>query len=142
MISFDLRCGNDHIFEAWFGSSADFDDQHKRGLVSCPICDDVNVGKAVMAPAVGAKGNSEGAVRAARERLQHVMAWQRQLEAQSDHVGRRFVAEARARHALPEDERPQRGLIGEATLEEAAELIDDGIPVAPLPLPLRRNAQA
>lgn len=142
MISFDLRCGQDHVFEAWFGSSADYEEQQARGLVRCPICEDANIAKAVMAPAVGAKGNSEATARAARERLQRVAQWQRQVEAESDHVGRRFVAEARARHDLPEDQRPKRGLIGEASMEEALELVEEGIPVAPLPLPLRRNAQA
>lgn len=142
MISFDLKCGNEHVFEAWFGSSADYDEQQARGLVICPLCDDGNVTKALMAPAVAAKGNSAAAVRAAHERLKRVAAWQRQVEDSSDHVGRHFAAEARARHQLPADEQPQRGLIGEATLAEAAELLEEGIAIAPLPLPLRRNAQA
>ena len=57
MIVFDLRCGEGHVFEAWFGTGADFDDQSARGLVSCPVCGASDVVKAVMAPAVGAKSN-------------------------------------------------------------------------------------
>ena len=58
MIVFDLRCENGHVFEGWFGSSAAFEDQLARSLVTCPLCDSHAVTKAVMAPAVGAKGNS------------------------------------------------------------------------------------
>ena len=57
MIVFDLRCGAGHVFETWFGTSEDYEDQRGRGLVICPLCGDTQVGKAVMAPAVAAKGN-------------------------------------------------------------------------------------
>ncbi len=57
MIVFDLRCQHGHVFEAWFGSTDDFESQQKRGLVSCPICGDAGVEKALMAPRIGAKGN-------------------------------------------------------------------------------------
>ena len=57
MIVFDLKCSAAHVFEAWFGSSADYEAQAARGLVACPICGDTQTGKAVMAPAVAPKGN-------------------------------------------------------------------------------------
>ena len=58
MIVFDLKCeGQGHVFEAWFGSSADYADQKERGLLACPFCGDTRIGKALMAPAVAAKGN-------------------------------------------------------------------------------------
>src|SRR3546814_5191358 len=60
MIVFDLRCAGGHVFEAWFGSSADYDDQRARNLVACPICGDASVEKALMAPNVAAKGNRTG----------------------------------------------------------------------------------
>ena len=142
MISFDMKCSRDHVFEAWFGSSADYADQSARGLVVCPVCDDRAVEKAVMAPAVGAKGNSAAKVAADRERLARLMRWQRRIEAQSDHVGRNFATAARARHALPAAEQPERGLIGEAPIAEAAELLEEGIAILPLPLPLARDADA
>ena len=57
MISFDLKCAGDHVFEIWFRSSADFDSQREAGQINCPICGQSDIAKAVMAPAVGAKGN-------------------------------------------------------------------------------------
>ena len=62
MIVFDLKCAAAHVFEAWFGSSADYDDQRARGLVQCPICGDGAVEKAVMAPNVAAKRNQQAEV--------------------------------------------------------------------------------
>jgi hypothetical protein len=59
MISFDLKCQCGHVFETWFRSSADYDDQQLRGLIACPICNGTSIGKAVMAPNVAAKGNSQ-----------------------------------------------------------------------------------
>jgi hypothetical protein len=72
MIVFDLVCEEQgHVFEAWFGSSADYDDQKARGLVTCPLCD-AAAGKAPMAPRVGAKANaapSSGEVKAMMTKL-------------------------------------------------------------------------
>lgn len=57
MISFNLSCDNGHGFEGWFGSSADYENQQERGLVTCPICNSSTVSKALMAPNVTAKSN-------------------------------------------------------------------------------------
>jgi hypothetical protein len=136
MIVFDLKCGNDHVFEAWFGSSADYESQRERELVACPICGDGAVDKAVMAPAVGAKGNRQGdqpspaAIKAAMAAL--AAAQTRALEG-SQWVGASFAGRARAMHAGEEDSAP---IHGQATAAEARELIEDGVPVAPLPLPV------
>src|SRR6478609_1230752 len=65
MIVFDLACNSGHVFEAWFGSTDDYEDQRTRGLVSCPLCGAKQVAKAVMAPNVGPKGNQAPAVPAA-----------------------------------------------------------------------------
>ncbi len=142
MIVFDLRCSNGHVFEAWFGSTADYDSQQERGLVECPICASKSVEKAVMAPAIGAKSNQQSADDQRKSELQRLAAFQAKLEENSDYVGRDFAREARARHARGELQQGQRGLIGEATLADAAELIDDGIPVHPLPFRSRRAADA
>ena len=62
MIIFDLKCtAQGHVFEAWFGSNEDYEAQHARGLVACPICGATALEKAPMAPAVGAKGNKQDA---------------------------------------------------------------------------------
>jgi len=139
MIVFDLRCGARHVFEAWFGSTADFDAQGARGLISCPICGDATVTKAAMAPAVPAKGNHRRSPAEDKAMLGALAKMQAEIEASSDYVGPRFAVEARAIHdgdSLP------RAIFGEATLHDAALMIADGIAVAPLPFRSRRNSDA
>lgn len=130
MIVFDLQCGRSHVFEAWFASSTDHEVQAAAGMIACPLCGDTQTAKAVMAPAVAAKGNrSDGAAA--------LLAAQRQLEAQADYVGDSFAVEARARH---EEAEPGRPIYGEATLEDAKALLEDGIGIMPLPFkPLIRS---
>jgi hypothetical protein len=131
MIIFDLKCGpQGHVFEAWFGSSGDYEDQRERGLVACPLCGSAEVSKAPMAPAVPAKGSAEADPKAL---LAAVAAAQKKLLETSEPVGDRFAAEARAIH-LGESE--ARAIHGRATRAEAASLAEDGIPVAPLPFPV------
>lgn len=143
MIVFDLACGTGHVFEAWFGSSADYEDQRGRGLVSCPLCGTSAITKALMAPNVGAKGNKSAAPVSMRggtptpgevkAMLTAMAQAQAQMLAGSEHVGSRFAAEARAIH---DGDAEQRAIHGQATHEEAKALIEDGVPVAPLPLPI------
>ena len=144
MIVFDLKCGAGHVFEAWFGSSADYEDQRARNLVSCPICGAGEVSKAVMAPNVGAKGNRAAATRPVRSggapapaemktMLTALARAQARLLEGSEHVGKRFADEARAIH---DGDAPERPIHGQATHAEAKSLIEEGVPVAPLPLPI------
>ena len=136
MIIFDLKCApHGHVFEAWFGSSDDYGAQLARGLVSCPLCGSAEIEKAPMAPAVGAKGNQgDGLPPAQMKALLGAMAEaQKQMLESSEHVGPRFADEARAIH-LGETE--ARAIHGQATPEQADELRDEGIPVAPLPFPV------
>ena len=155
MIVFDLACPTNHVFEAWFGSTDDYEAQRARGLVSCPICGAQDVAKAVMAPNVGAKGNSRPdrpstlpAPAAARpmsvqggapmpaelkEALTTLAKMQARALEKSEHVGRRFAEEARAIHT---GDAPERVIHGEATAAEAKSLIEDGVSVAPLPFPV------
>ncbi len=141
MIVFDLRCSQDHVFEAWFDSSDAFEAQKAKGYVECPLCGCRDIAKAVMSPAVSAKGNRSDAD-ARKAELRRMAAMQAEVEAQCDYVGRSFVSEARARHGKGETGTPPRGIIGEATLSDALELIDEGIPVAPLPFRPRQTADA
>lgn len=142
MIVFDLRCGNGHVFEAWFGTSADFEEQQRRGLVCCPVCASCDVGKAVMAPAVGAKGNQIVTDTERKAALKRMAEAQAEIEAGCDYVGNRFVTEARSRHASGGLGAGKPGLIGEATIADAIDLIDDGIPVQALPFRPRAAADA
>ncbi|OAN67186.1 DUF1178 family protein [Sphingomonas sp. TDK1] len=138
MIVFDLKCSGDHVFEAWFKSSNAFEEQRAQGLIACPFCGDASVGKAVMAPAVGAKGNqvaekspvSPDAFKAALAALAQIQA--KQLET-SQWVGDAFAEKARAMH---QGDTPEAPIHGQATLAEAKALVDEGVPVAPLLVPV------
>jgi hypothetical protein len=145
VIVFDLKCAPvGHVFEAWFASSAAYEDQRGRGLVACPLCGSEDVVKAPMAPAVGAKGNASPAPLAAeglfsgapaevKTMLAAAAALQKTLLAGSESVGPRFAAEARAIHLGEADHRP---IHGEATRAEAERLIEEGVAIAPLPFPV------
>lgn len=144
MIVFDLKCkAGGHVFEAWFGSTNDFESQRERGLVQCPVCSDPDVDKAVMAPHVGPKGNQmvvreqQPVASAAPEEVKKMMAAlaqvQKKILEQSDYVGDRFADEARAIHL---GEQAMRSIYGKATREETESLLEDGIAVAPLPFPV------
>ena len=142
MIVFDLRCSREHVFEAWFGSSGSFEDQRERGLLSCPLCGDAEIGKAVMAPNIPTKGNRKQTVVPAAEAPTPAMmkaAMRALAEAQakalekSEWVGRAFADRARAMHAGETDHAP---IHGEATAGEARALADEGVTIAPLPFPV------
>jgi hypothetical protein len=133
VIVFDLICeGQGHVFEAWFGSSADYDSQKARGLVICPLCD-APAGKAPMAPRVGTKGNAAPSAAEMKKMMGRLAEMQKQALANSEHVGDRFPAEARAMH-LGETE--ARAIHGRATPDEAQSLAEEGVPVSPLPFPV------
>lgn len=136
MIVFDLRCGGGHVFEAWFASSAAWEDQRAAGQVSCPLCGDTGVAKAVMAPAVPAKGNRRAdppPPAAIKAFIAKVAAEQAKALENSTWVGNTFPARARAMHA---GEETAAVIHGQATIAEAKALADEGVPVAPLPLPV------
>ena len=126
MIVFDLQClDGGETFEAWFGSNADYERQRSGGLVQCPVCQSSNVSKAPMAPRVPRKG--------AGNSLARLAAMQSELLKNSRWVGDEFAETARAMHN-GEIEREQ--VYGSASLEQAKSLVDDGVSVAPLPLPV------
>ena len=133
MIKYALLCEFDHPFEGWFSSSADFDDQHARGLLDCPMCGSKAVRKAIMAPAVqGTKAQAapQPPPEARQVMMQAMHEVRRHVEENFDYVGDRFAKEARAIH---EGRSEDRGIYGEATPEQVRELTEDGVRVAPLP---------
>lgn len=155
MIRYALRCEHDHRFDSWFGSSADFDRLSKGGLLSCAVCGSPAVEKDVMAPSVArtagaapapaadagkhdharpASGSLLGGYASAAE--QALAALREKIKSISDNVGPAFAAEARRIH---EGKSPARPIIGEATAADAKALVEDGIPVAPLPWSTRRT---
>ena len=163
MIVFDLVCNaGSHRFEGWFGSSGDYAAQQERGLVTCPVCGSGDVIKAVMAPAVARKGNQ--VVQAAPAKLpdtppsgqpQPMSAGSMPPEAvamlktlakmqaealkSSKWVGGKFADDARAMHY---GEKTVEAIHGQTTPEEARELIEEGIEVAPVLFPLVPPSEA
>ena len=126
MIVFDLQCRDGgETFEAWFRSNADFDEQCEDGLVQCPFCRSPNVEKAPMAPRLPSKRSNEP--------LAHLAAMQAEMLRDSRWVGDQFATTARAIHS---GELAPEQVHGSATLEQAKSLLEDGVPVAPLPLPV------
>jgi hypothetical protein len=140
MIVFDLRCTSGHVFEAWFGSSDAFEDQRGRGLLSCPICGASDIGKAVMAPNIAAKGNAQASTpneapnpMAMKAAMRALAQAQRKALEKSEWVGGAFADRARAMHVGDADPAP---IHGQATMGEARALADEGVLVAPLPFPI------
>ena len=137
MIVFDLKCGGGHVFEAWFGSSGDYESQRERGLIACPMCGDVSVEKAVMAPNVAAKGNRRDGDSGGTPNPKMVMAALAQMQAKmlegSSYVGVAFTEKVRAMHLGDE---PAAPIHGQASVEDAKALIEEGVAIAPLPLPV------
>lgn len=136
MIRYSLKCDNGHRFDSWFGSSADFERLHGAGLMSCAVCGSAAVEKDLMAPGVSSAGPSGDLCAPASAAEQALRALRRKIEANSENVGRDFAAEARRIH---EGEAPRRPIIGEARLTEARALIEDGVPIAPLPWSARKG---
>lgn len=136
MIVFDLSCAGDHVFEAWFASSSAYESQRERRLIACPVCGDSTVTKAVMAPRVGAKGNSSPVAPAkpdVKALLNAIASAQAAALKDSRWVGGRFAEEARAIH---HGEKPDALIHGQATREEAKALADEGVTIAPLLVPI------
>ncbi|MBB6560385.1 hypothetical protein HNP48_003059 [Acidovorax soli] len=145
----DLHCHAGHVFEGWFASEDDFQSQNQRGLVQCPFCGDSSISKGLSAPRLnlGAKPPAAPAGKptaAATSPGQDSVAlppalqaaWMelaRKIAANTEDVGVRFADEARRMH---HGETEERAIRGQATPDEAAQLLDEGIAVLPLPLPV------
>ncbi len=148
MISFDLKCTHGHVFEAWFRSSEAYEDQRCRGLIGCPMCGDADVTKALMAPAVAAKGNRRGDAPAPKQELalaadkpdgarfhallSAIAQAQSQMLETSQWVGDKFADQARAMYY---GEMDHAAIHGTADAREARAMMEEGVPVAPLLVP-------
>lgn len=133
MIRYALICDHDHGFEAWFGSSADYDAQAERGLIECPVCGSGVIRKQIMAPAVAGTKTAAGPDAAAKMQtlmMQAAREVRAHVEQNFDYVGDAFAREARDIH---EGRSEKREIYGEATPAEVKKLKDDGVPCAPLP---------
>ena len=136
MIAYSLICKDGHEFEGWFASSGAYDRQQEAGDLSCPICGEPDVAKAIMAPAVKtsvtkSKGRSAAAPAPDQQKLrQFVAGFRKFVEENADYVGTKFPEEARKIHY---GETEPRHIYGESTLGQAKELIEEGIEIAPMP---------
>jgi hypothetical protein len=145
MIRYTLKCSHDHRFDSWFQSAEGFDKLKAAGMVSCAICGDTQVEKAIMAPRVRPARSAAAPVKeadaplsAAKTPAEQALAdLKEQVEKNSDYVGENFAQEARSMHV---GDTPERAIYGEAKPEDAKSLIEDGIPVVPLPfMPGRKS---
>ena len=146
MIVFDLKCPTGHVFESWFASSDAYAEQKQGGLIACPICGATDIEKALMAPNIATKGNrrsdpvpqpegegSEPSPQAVKQAMAALAEMQKKALENSQRVGSAFADRARAMDSGDEDHAP---IHGQATIEQARDLIDEGVPVAPLPFPV------
>lgn len=142
MIQYALKCAEGHSFESWFQSAGAYDRLARAGMVQCAVCGGDQVEKAMMTPRVSAprKGQTPdqraltGPAHPAEQALAEL---RKRIEANSDYVGRNFASEARAMHL---GDVPERPIYGEARADEARKLVEDGVPVAPLPfMPTRKS---
>ena len=141
MIHYSLVCDKSHKFDGWFSNAAAYDAQKLRGLVTCPICLTTAVDKAIMAPAVSRAGSQKVSLSIGHPQHQELraamLALRQKVTSEADYVGDKFAEEARKIHFKEAD---PRGIYGEATRDEVAELLDEGVDFLPLPqLPEEAN---
>jgi hypothetical protein len=128
MIAYQLRCRNGHAFEGWFKDSDAFDAQAADGKLACPNCSSRKIAKAVMAPAIAGKAREQAQER--EEARAALRGLRRKMLADAEHVGGAFPEEARKIHY---GEAEARVIYGEASGDEVTALLEEGVPVAPLP---------
>jgi hypothetical protein len=153
MIRYDLICDKGHEFDAWFSDSAAYDKQRKRGYVECAHCGSTKIEKQLMRPNVGTKGNKKSAPAAPSQAAQQMVAgpvdprmqamvqmvreFRKHVTENAENVGDKFADEARKIHYK---ESEARGIYGNATPQEAKDLLEEGIEVHAIPvLPEDRN---
>ena len=136
MIRYTLSCDKDHRFDSWFQSSNAFDALALGGHLSCAVCGSVVVTRAMMSPSVPAKGRASDLKTSSSDAEKALTKLRKDVEDNSDYVGPSFADEARKMH---DGDAPERAIWGEANFADAKKLIEDGIPVAPLPFMPKRK---
>ncbi|MBH67886.1 MAG: hypothetical protein CMM58_06000 [Rhodospirillaceae bacterium] len=150
MILYQLLCDQEHQFEAWFKDSRTFDKQSKRNLLSCPECGSVKVSKALMAPRIGKstdkvappskRASLESEVKLtpeAHELREKLKDLRNHVEQNCDYVGNQFAEEARKIHY---GEKDPKNIYGEASLNDAKELAEEGVEFTPIPWLPKENS--
>ena len=131
MIKYNLKCENDHNFDAWFSDSSNFEKQIKKNLILCPKCSSTKIEKNIMAPNIGSKKQSyTNALKTEKNIEKIIKNVRKHVEKNYEYVGNKFADEARAIHY---GEKEEREIYGETSVEEAVDLIEEGVNVTPLP---------
>ncbi len=151
MIQFTLKCDQDHNFDSWFKSAAAFEALSQAGHLSCSVCGSSSVRKGIMAPRVtlgrkDAPQKSDTPEKTSVPVLSEpqndvekaISALRKKVETSSEYVGADFVKQARAMHS---GEVPERSIYGEARLDQAKALVEEGVRLMPLPFRPKRSTQ-
>ncbi len=147
MICFGLICEHDHEFDGWFASNSAYEEQKQCGLVTCPHCGSEKTDKQLMAPSIPSKANktddhcqpmlSASQDPVMKEMVENIRKMRQQISENADDVGKDFAKKAREIHY---EEKPARNIYGQATLDDAKSLLEEGVGVVPLPmLPEEKN---
>ncbi|MGR3661902.1 MAG: DUF1178 family protein [Paracoccaceae bacterium] len=149
MIRYTLRCSDEHSFESWFQSAEAFEKLNGSDMLNCPSCGSVDIEKAIMAPQIQTSHKMEAPDAADATNTMHALSapsspaeaaiveLKKKIQENSEYVGGDFATEARKIH---DGDAPERSIYGEAKPEEAKKLVEDGVPVAPLPfIPIRKS---
>ena len=142
MIQYALKCNDDHKFDSWFQSASAFDKLRLAQMVTCPACGSSQIEKCIMAPRGEPRGKKKSGSAPSlsapdTEAEKALKALRKHVEKNAHYVGGNFADEARAMH---NGTSPERVIYGEAQPEQARALLDEGIPVAPLPFAPTRKA--
>ena len=143
MILFDLQCDKNHVFECWFASSANYEEQLKNKMIVCPYCNSTKIQKSLMAPNINTKSTSKNGKKKNKKKLaqnnleNQIKKFRKYIEKNTDNVGKNFAEEARKIYYGETKSRPIRG---ESTEKEVQELAEEGIPFSQLPWHSKEDA--
>ena len=131
MIKYSLECNQSHTFDAWFSDSLNFEKQNKNNQISCPNCSSLKIKKSIMAPSIPSKNYKSDLLNEKKDKVEVVLSKVRKhVEDNFDYVGDKFADEARSMHY---GEKEEREIYGETTIEDAFDLIEEGVNVKPMP---------
>ena len=131
MIKYSLECNQSHTFDAWFSDSLNFEKQNKNNQISCPNCSSLKIKKSIMAPSIPSKNYKSDLLNEKKDKVEVVLSKVRKhVEDNYDYVGDKFADEARSMHY---GEKEEREIYGETTIEDAFDLIEEGVNVKPMP---------
>ena len=131
MIKYSLECNQSHTFDAWFSDSLNFEKQNKNNQISCPNCSSLKIKKSIMAPSIPSKNYKSNLLNEKKDKVEVILSKARKhVEDNFDYVGDKFADEARSMHY---GEKEEREIYGETTIEDAVDLIEEGVNIKPMP---------